>query len=155
MGMDISGLNPRQKVEEGNFDYEVCAYAGDYFRANIWAWRPLRLMCEWMNDYWELGLDMAGWQYNDGHGLKTQYECDLLAGALEDIDDYPCEWKENPFEADPLFDKFILYIDQEGTLKVDRTNKELDMTGVDYSITGEHYRLWLAFLWNCGGFAIR
>ena len=154
MGMDVDGLRPRLKIE--GFDYDLMAHAGQYFRANIWAWRPLRLICEWMNDYWSLGLDLQGWQYNSGHGLKTQYECDLLAGALQDIDDYPCNWpaSENPFSDDPFFDQFVLYIDTEGTLQLSRTDRELNLDGVESAIYGEHYWHWVAFLWNCGGFEI-
>jgi hypothetical protein len=153
--MDVQGMRPRFKVEGS--DYHALAHAGDYFRANIWAWRPLRLLCAWMNDYNPLGLNMDGWHVNDGHGLKTQYDCDLLASALQDIDDYPCNWtwEDNPIKDDPFFDQFLIYIDREGTLQVARTDRgELDLTGVEYALRGSHFREWIAFLYNCGGFEI-
>jgi hypothetical protein len=154
MGMDIRGLNPRFKLDETNFDFDLCARVGTYFRANVWSWRPLRLICEWMNEYWVLGLDMTGWQHNGGDGLKTQYECDLLAEALENLEDYPCRWDENPFENDPFFDEFLLYIDTESILQVARNGQDMDLSGVQYSTVGGHYWQWVTFLWNCGGFAI-
>jgi hypothetical protein len=155
MGMDIRGLNPRIKLDDDNFDYDLCARAGTYFRANVWSWRPLRILCEWLNDNSELRLDMTGWEYNSGHGLKTQYECDSLADALEHLDIYyPCRWDENPFENDPFFDEFLLYVDTEGILQVARIGEDMDLSGVQYSTVGSHYRQWVTFLWNCGGFAI-
>src|SRR5438046_1326831 len=131
MGMDVYGRNPRLKVDAG-IDYNVRAHAGDYFRANVWGWEPIRLICGWMNDYAALGLDMQGWQYNDGKGLKTQYECDLLAGSLEDINDYPHDWAwdDDPFKSNPFFDQFVLYLDHEGTLQLGRTDRELSLDGV-------------------------
>jgi len=154
MGMDVRGIKPRLKVDAGNFDYTALAHAGEYFRANVWGWAPIRLICGWMNDHWELELNMEGWQYNDGKGLKTQYECDLLAGALEDIYEYPNEWDEDPFLTNPFFDQFVLYLDAASVLQLARTDRELNLEGVNYSVSGSHYWLWVTFLWNCGGFQI-
>ncbi len=101
MGMDVRGIKPRLKVDAGNFACTALAHAGEYFRANVWGWAPIRLICGWMNNYWGLGLDMAGWQYNDGKGLKTQNECDLLPRAIDDIEEsglaqHSTEGRKNP-----------------------------------------------------------
>ena len=65
MGMDIYGSKSRNKD-------------GEYFRANVWTWRPIHFLCD------ESGtVDTTGWERNDGCGLKTQAECDVLADALE------------------------------------------------------------------------
>ena len=107
-----------------------------------------------MNESQELGLDMEGWQYNDGKGLEAVRVRPAGRGTGEEIDSYPHEWDDNPFESNPFFDQFVLYIDPEGTLQLARTDRELNLDGVNYSVRGSHYWQWVTFLWNCGGFQI-
>ena len=105
MGMDISGLNPTIKGDKPEFpdnwdelsDKAKDCYReldeeyhdnnpGVYFRANIWSWRPIHLAIVQANMSLNLGIDadtIDGMQFNSGHGLKTQQECDELAHALE------------------------------------------------------------------------
>ena len=102
MGMDISGLNPQitgiepkwpknydelsQKAKDTFWELRDEFHSnnpGVYFRANIWSWRPIHLVCMALNDMYELEFDMESWAFNDGGGLKTQEECTKLANALE------------------------------------------------------------------------
>ncbi len=66
MGMDVTGAS------------------GNYFRASVWSWRPINVLCEELNQDKQLGLDLSYWGYNDGKGLNTQAECDALANAIEE-----------------------------------------------------------------------
>jgi hypothetical protein len=59
MGMDIYGKN------------------GNYFRANLWSWRPINMLCDLVIEKDSLQLKTENWGYNDGAGLETQEECDM------------------------------------------------------------------------------
>lgn len=65
MGMDITGKS------------------GNYFRANLWSWRPIHALVEELNQEHSLGLDLDYWGSNDGAGLDNQKDCDALADAIE------------------------------------------------------------------------
>lgn len=67
MGMDVFGRKPTTKE-------------GEYFRANIWSWRPIHALCETV-----LKRKLSGWEFNQGEGFETQEECTTLADALEPI----------------------------------------------------------------------
>ena len=58
---------------------------GKYFRANIWAWRPIHMLCETIIQDKKLPLDTYGWGENSGYGLYKQEECDMLAEELEEF----------------------------------------------------------------------
>lgn len=72
MGMDVYGTSPSSE-------------AGEYFRRNVWGWRPLAdLACELAP---EIASGCKSWHYNDGDGLdgpaSTQL-ADALQAALDD-----------------------------------------------------------------------
>ena len=66
MGMDVIGQNPTDEV-------------GEYFRNNVWWWRPLWNYCESVAP--ELTSKVENAQYNDGDGLDGQ-DSVLLAEIL-------------------------------------------------------------------------
>lgn len=71
MGMDVYGRKPRSPE-------------GEYFRANIWSWRPIHEMIEKTNVLpQEMVEDMS---YNDGAGPDNKQAL-LLAAALENMVD--------------------------------------------------------------------
>ncbi len=73
MGMDITGNNPTTKK-------------GEYFRNNVWWWRPLADFC--INRYAdEVGFDGEGWHYNDGNGLNAEQAEQLARLIRADLDD--------------------------------------------------------------------
>jgi hypothetical protein len=165
MGMDVSGLCPRRdpgnlpddayRKEHWNQTLALRAHCGDYFRANIWEWRAiLNLSMEAYMYQDALDIDFRPWQYNDGAGLRTQRECDLLAGAVESLvrssftDEDP-----DPFDADPFFADFLVYVDKHGEPYCVRPTDE-EAAKSQYRTDGEHVWWWVAFLRNCGGFAI-
>lgn len=85
MGMDIIGQNPKNQT-------------GEYFRNNIWWWRPLFLFCE--AEYSSIvGFDATNWQYNSGDGLDEEKSV-LLAKLIKNdlksgrIKQYEQEYRE-------------------------------------------------------------
>lgn len=101
MGVDISGIKPIVRSNEPVMeDFNSASdearkiyfiekdkwheeNPGVYFRANWWSWRPIVILCESVIDKHNLKLDTLYWGSNDGAGLKTQEECNLLADKLE------------------------------------------------------------------------
>jgi hypothetical protein len=152
--MDVDGLCPRRKVG-GSLEQQ--ARFGEYFRASIWQWRPilcLSIEAELNED--ELDVDFQRWRYNGGAGLTTQRECDLLADAIESNVRHAFD-PEDPFAADPFFDDFIVYADEHGEPWIVRQKEDEeddDYHRRNYWTTGRHVWQWIAFLRNCGGFAI-
>ena len=70
MGMDVFGRNPSSK-------------AGEYFRANVWSWRPIHdLVIRLCSDFLDEGtLESLG--YNDGSGPEDQETCTQIANRFE------------------------------------------------------------------------
>ena len=105
MGLDIYGIKPFKLIaysieptrpldEASDEDWGVYLKARDiyreevdpgcYFRANVWAWRPIHAMCLIINKDLTVKLPITdGWGNNEGAGLETQAECDRLADGLE------------------------------------------------------------------------
>ena len=104
MGMDIYGIKPfkliadveqpKQPLNEASDKewsvfikardyYDTNVSPGRYFRANLWSWRPIEMLCYILNDNFKLKLNMKGWGENSGKGLKSQKKCDLLASQIE------------------------------------------------------------------------
>lgn len=63
--------------------FDLTGKSGNYFRASCWSWRPILCLVHELNDEHHLGIDLEGWDYNDGKGLHSQRECDALAAAIE------------------------------------------------------------------------
>ena len=76
MGMDVSGINPSTEV-------------GEYFRANVWSWRPIYALMAIANErHFGLLVDedtLRLMRYNDGAGLRDQSSCNKMADALQEI----------------------------------------------------------------------
>jgi hypothetical protein len=75
MGIDVIGRKPTSKE-------------GEYFRNNVWWWRPLADYCM------EIALDIAarceGWHYNDGDGLNDRDSAALADALQREIDSGGC-----------------------------------------------------------------
>ena len=105
MGMDIYGIKPFKLIadsieptrpldEASDEDWGIYLKArdiyreevepGQYFRANVWSWRPMHAMCLVVNSACDLKLNMHNWDNNSGAGLDTQEECTKLADSIED-----------------------------------------------------------------------
>jgi|694.fasta_scaffold143088_3 hypothetical protein len=80
MGMDVYGNNPRSE-------------RGEYFRNNVWWWRPLAEYCE--NVHPDLVGDAEMWHYNDGYGLDDAGATALGQALVSDLADGTAEdWEK-------------------------------------------------------------
>ena len=134
MGMDVYGKDPSSEC-------------GQYFRANIWSWRPILdqivATCRDLVDD-ELLEAMA---YNDGAGPDDQVTCDEMADRLEEV--LVLQPEGFSVESD-------LIVDEQGRLQSKDTVEE-NPTGNHrpaYFAASEHVRQWIEFLRHCGGFEV-
>lgn len=157
MGMDLMGLQPK------NAD-------GEYFGANLWAWRPMHVICDLAIEQSSLDISTEGWEYNDGKGVKTQEKCDELADAIteymhgfrlkEDSPDraYLClgMWVVDTGEFLSDEEEEKLNTDYPpGTVLVSQViSKEGKLVQPAHSISVERVKVFVNFLRNCGGFEI-
>lgn len=124
MGMDVYGKNPSSPE-------------GEYFRANIWSWRPIHQLCELV-----LKRQLPEWSFNDGKGFKSQKECNKLADALERY--------LRKFPKEKIAIESHIRVSKDGTfLKPGSTGGESA-----YSTDREHVEEFIKFLRACGGFEI-
>ena len=88
-----------------------------------------------------LPFDTAGWDFNDGKGLRTQKQCDKLADALE------AYLTDNPPAGGIISVDLGLYVDEQGHLTETGTRSA-------HSTDLDHVRQFTLFLRSCGGFRI-
>jgi len=195
MGMDIYGIEPvkrtqepviewessddKQKIEyyESKRQYEL-ENPGVYFRANIWAWRPIAVIIQEINSMYALSLPedfIKRINENSGAGLKTQAECDKLANFIESyVENNFKDWDTiglntgfyskmvvgNKGEMHSIFItdeegiKVHTFVGDEPFIKngiIDFDNK-LYRTSHSVGLDGIH--TFVAFLRECGGFEI-
>ena len=70
MGMDVYGNRPTTET-------------GEYFRRNVWGWRPLSIYVEEMHP--ELYSACEHWHTNDGDGLDAETARELAAALRADV----------------------------------------------------------------------
>lgn len=155
MGMDVYGKKPKNDN-------------GEYFRSNVWYWRPLWSMIEDL--YPALASKVPNAHFNSGDGLNNQdsitlsrlLKKDIESGQIESyIKNYQSQIAEIPKEdckycnglgvrtwdqlgSDPITKTCNAC---NGTLKVDNI---LTCYRMDLSLIQEFQK----FLENCGGFEI-
>ena len=184
MGVDISGRNPIIRGVKPTIDWddasekEKDAYwkksakwekknPGDYFRANWWSWRPIVGLVNELN----LDIDTVSWNFNEGNGLDTQDECNILANALTEYISKETKMKEDD---DKIYVVMGSWSDINGEyLSPDFTERYSDTLPAKnsilhhpivmedgtiavstHSIRLDHLNVFIAFLKECGGFRI-
>lgn len=119
MGMDVIGVNPKNEV-------------GEYFRNNVWWWRPLADFCI-KNYASKVGFDGEGWGWNDGNGLNDEQSLhlaklirhDLANGSVESYARHYNEWRASlPREACEFCDCTGIRTDKVG-VEMGMPDKEL------------------------------
>jgi hypothetical protein len=134
MGMDVYGKQPSKA-------------SGEYFRANIWSWRPLhQQMAVLCSDLLSEEL-LRSMFYNDGAGPDDQETCTEMANRFEKaLVKFP-----NGFaiESDLRVNEDDRFIREEELAR----DPELK-TRSAYRIDREHVLEWIEFLRHSGGFAV-
>jgi len=133
MGMDVYGKAPKSDV-------------GEYFRANIWSWRPIHELIEKAN---VLPPDIIeGMSFNDGYGPEEPQAL-LLAAALENMVDGMDD--ENEFmlssEVDGPVAALLSQFQQQGI-------ELISPRGPVYSTDVAHVREFIEFCRESGGFEV-
>lgn len=171
MGMDVIGRNPKNKT-------------GEYFRANIWSWRPINFLCWYssLSHHMETGekslippKTMDGMGHNQGDGLRSDRKCKLLAEWLEYYIERFFDPKVVPFEIEsPQKDgvKFGVYGDGNFYIDVgyyvgipnesgsrpflsEEEGKDPNIEKESaYQTNKDHIQGFIDFLRNCGGFQV-
>jgi hypothetical protein len=179
MGMDVYGLNPtteappqpdenmpeewREKAWQDYFDGQ--AKSGQYFRNNVWYWRPLwdyvyELCSEVITEEdYDLG------HHNSGHEIDAE-TCKYIANALKielnngGVESYKVLY-DRALEALPLVECNIC----NGTGQRDDEYVQGDCNGCEgkgerkdsrtsYPFTVDNVKEFQHFVENCGGFSI-
>lgn len=189
MGMDVYGLNPQlvgekpkapdwgtatQEEKDVYFKAQDAfeeSNPGYYFRANIWSWRPIHILCDLAIEIVNAPLSTEGWGDNSGNGLKTQLECDILADALDlFLTLNQANAKSNDDSVYICFGMWVYgngqFVDEEKRKKLDKdhpigtimyngvVNEDGDLIFSAHGVRLGHVREFIKFLRYCGGFEI-
>ena len=154
MGMDVNGRKPKSKV-------------GEYFRNNVWWWRPLWMFCEDIapdlipKD--NLGHSNDGWGLNCTHSLQlAERLTELLdAGEVKKYEEgYTKMLKETPLQECTICGGTGQRLpppkcgagDQPCNGCGETGKREADST--HYPFSEENVKIFRDFLRECGGFSI-
>tara|TARA_Y100000401_G_C8285911_1_gene206028 strand:+ start:215 stop:586 length:372 start_codon:yes stop_codon:yes gene_type:complete len=122
MGMDVYGNEPKNEK-------------GEYFRANVWSWRPIVCIMDLAGG--EELFNEKSWysmNFNDGAGLDT-------AELAEELGDRISEWITEKDLTEGHWYEWHPWDDGDD---FDRT----------YGISRDHLKEFVTFLRNCGGFRV-
>jgi hypothetical protein len=177
MGMDVYGLNPTSEApprpEHNDFDsedwkayFDGQSLSGQYFRNNVWWWRPLwDYVADLCNEVISEKDHNAG-HYNDGHHISKD-QCDYIANRLSNellnggVKKYSKEYKEEQDNL-PMVEchccegtgKGAHYSEGKDTCHVCKGSGEVEHSGHHYPFSIDNVREFLDFVKNCGGFEI-
>lgn len=149
MGMDVYGKNETNaNTEDGR----------NYFRANVWWWRPLVDQMEAASP--ELFAKVEHWGTNDGDGFDNAEDCVDMADALEVMEPFIVA-TQKAHEAMP--DAECNTCEGKGTRFFEGKDEPCNACDgsktqrpreCDYPHDWEFTKEWIAFLRGCGGFEI-
>lgn len=133
MGMDVYGKAPT-------------AHVGEYFRANIWSWRPIHELIEKANVLPQKMVEDMG--FNDGAGPDKQGAL-LLAASLENMldgmDDEHCFMLSD--EIDGPVAALLSALNTQGV-------EVVSPRGPVYQAEVSHVREFIEFCRHSGGFEV-
>ena len=158
MGMDVYGLKPT-------------APKGEYFRNNVWWWRPLAEYIGFAAPdlHEKVGDDGGGWEVNDGEGLNAEDSLTLAKKLRSDLKSGKTKEYEQGYQRllDELPQEECGICAGTGKREVPPTIgagthpcKACDTTGqqdnwrTNYPFAAANVEEFTEFLENCGGFKI-
>lgn len=135
MGMDVYGRKPSSE-------------AGEYFRANVWSWRPIHILIIELCADLLTEKTLSRMALNDGAGPKDHKTCIEMAKRFE-------QWMEHHTEGYRV--ESDLRVNAEGRfVSAEELAANPDMeTTTPYEVSDEHLKEWVEFLRHCGGFRVR
>ena len=177
MGMDVYGLNPTTTApaqpNHDDFDsedwkayWEGQSLSGQYFRNNVWYWRPLwnyvaNLCSEVITEE-----DLDAGHHNSGHVIDAE-RCKYIANALahELLNGGVEEYKKEYEKALSKLPKEVChcckgdgkgahYSEGKDTCHVCEGSGEVENFDKHYPFTVDNVREFHTFVKNCGGFEI-
>lgn len=188
MGVDIMGINPIRRSpkpespdwntatqEQKDTYFEVSdkwqeENPGDYFRSNWWGWRPIVTLADFVNSTYNLNLDLSGWGSNSADGLKSEYDCKIMADALENLLYESTQLEE---DSDTIYLNLGTWVSWRGSFLSDEENEKLNeeypvgtmfyssivddrgkLVRTAYRASLSHVKRFISFLRECGGFEI-
>lgn len=187
MGVDISGRSPIIRGTKPTVDWDTATEEekdqhwerlknweaenpGDYFRASWWSWRPIVMLVDHVAYQEGLDINTHSWGFNDGAGLESQEDCDILADALQRLLDANNSLTE---EDDRIYLVMGSWCNLDGQfVSGDDLEDEEDLPPVgsimyssfitsngsviqsSHSTSRSHLQLFINFLRECGGFQI-
>jgi len=155
MGMDVIGIKNKEV----------------HFGANVWTWRPVHVMIDYVNEKYSLDIDTTGFGFNDGKGVPSKEKCMILASVIRKELDSPefksasdslylaigQKWKRYPSDI-PLTEKEYKESNLEEysgyLLNGPVVKPNGDQLVPAYSISKERLYSFCEFLDVCGGFQI-
>ena len=154
MGMDIAGIGNKEA----------------YFRANVWSWRPIHVIIDFVTEKYTLGINTESFGFNDGAGVKRNELCIKLADGIKaEMEQFGLKDKEDRIYI-AIGSSWVTYPEgQFVTEKVVKENNLSEMSGIllhapvaspsglvvpSYSLTKEHLDEFCKFLRVCQGFEI-
>jgi hypothetical protein len=135
MGMDVFGRNPDSK-------------AGEYFRANVWSWRPIHDLIIWLCSDLLDEETLESLSYNAGAGAEDQETCTQMANRFDQWMEHNVEGHDIEIEGMQVTPEGRFVSEQELT-----KNPELE-TVTPYETDDEHLKEWIEFLRHCGRFRV-
>ena len=150
MGMDVMGVEPKNKI-------------GEYFRNNVWHWHPLWDFCCDVDS--ELCDKVPNGHSNDGDGLDCENSVELADKLQNSIDNGYAEFyvSQRNLEIDRLPLETCEYCNGTGIRNFE--GKDMQCNGCEgkgakkdisswYKLDIENIKNFIEFLKNCGGFQI-
>jgi hypothetical protein len=135
VGMDVVGRQPSSK-------------AGEYFRANVWAWRPIHaLIVELCSDLLDEAM-LRSLSFNDGAGPAEQRACTEMANRFE-------WWMEHHTAGHSLEFEGVRVTPEGRFVTDEELAQDPDLETISpYQVADDHLKQWIEFLRHCGGFQV-
>ena len=128
MGFDVYGVNPENE-------------SGEYFRNNVWWWRPLWMfVCGTCEDILS-EKDVEAGHFNDGHKISKS-KCNKIVKRLQELMD------------DGTIAEYAARYEKDRKEQSEKSNKDEDRLLTSYPFSKENVQEFIKFLKNSGGMKI-